>query len=96
MSKVSRALRKGRLYGFVPSEFPTELVREFVRSLSFETRYLRFISAVFVSGDDASARTAVVDLIERLGFAAVPLGGLVDGRAQQFGGGAGSDHAGTQ
>jgi len=44
---------------------------------------------LFVSGDDASARTAVVDLIERLGFAAVDLGGLAEGgRAQQFGGGA--------
>ncbi len=44
---------------------------------------------LFVSGDDASARTAVVDLIERFGFAAVDLGGLAEGgRAQQFGGGA--------
>jgi predicted dinucleotide-binding enzyme len=44
---------------------------------------------LFVSGDDGSARTAVVDLIERLGFAAVDLGGLAEGgRAQQFGGGA--------
>ncbi len=44
---------------------------------------------LFVSGDDASPRTAVVDLIERLGFAAVDLGGLAEGgRAQQFGGGA--------
>jgi len=43
---------------------------------------------LFVSGDDASARTAVVDLIERLGFAAVDLGGIAEGgRAQQFGGG---------
>jgi 8-hydroxy-5-deazaflavin:NADPH oxidoreductase len=31
---------------------------------------------------------AIVDLIERLGFAAVDLGGLAEGgRAQQFGGG---------
>ena len=44
--------------------------------------------ALFVSGDDASARTAVVDLIERLGFAAVDLGRIAEGgRAQQFGGG---------
>jgi predicted dinucleotide-binding enzyme len=43
---------------------------------------------LFVSSDDASARTAVVDLVERLGFAAVDLGGIAEGgRAQQFGGG---------
>lgn len=43
---------------------------------------------LFVSGDDTSARTAVVDLVERLGFAAVDLGGIAEGgRAQQFGGG---------
>jgi predicted dinucleotide-binding enzyme len=48
---------------------------------------------LFVSGDDASARTTVVDLVERLGFAAVDLGGIAEGgRAQQFGGGvAGTD-----
>ncbi|SCK15561.1 hypothetical protein VAR608DRAFT_1004 [Variovorax sp. HW608] len=43
---------------------------------------------LFVSGDDAPARRAVVDLIEHLGFAAVDLGALAEGgRAQQFGGG---------
>ncbi len=43
---------------------------------------------LFVSGDDISARAAVVDLIERLGFAAIDLGGIAEGgRAQQFGGG---------
>lgn len=43
---------------------------------------------LFVSGDDPSARVAVVDLVERLGFAAVDLGGIAEGgRAQQFGGG---------
>ena len=43
---------------------------------------------LFVSGDDASARAAVIDLVERLGFAAVDLGGIAEGgRAQQFGGG---------
>jgi predicted dinucleotide-binding enzyme len=43
---------------------------------------------LFVSGDDSSARLAVVDLVERLGFAAVDLGGIAEGgRAQQFGGG---------
>jgi predicted dinucleotide-binding enzyme len=48
---------------------------------------------LFVSGDDASARAVIVDLVERLGFAAVDLGGIADGgRAQQFGGGlAGKD-----
>jgi predicted dinucleotide-binding enzyme len=48
---------------------------------------------LFVSGDDASARATVVDLVERLGFAAVDLGGIAEGgRAQQFGGGlAGKD-----
>jgi 8-hydroxy-5-deazaflavin:NADPH oxidoreductase len=43
---------------------------------------------LFVSGDDIPARAAVVDLIERLGFAAIDLGGISEGgRAQQFGGG---------
>jgi predicted dinucleotide-binding enzyme len=43
---------------------------------------------LFTSGDETSARAAVVDLIERLGFAAVDLGGITEGgRAQQFGGG---------
>jgi len=43
---------------------------------------------LFVSGDDISARAAVVDLIERLGFAAIDLGGIDEGgRAQQFGAG---------
>jgi 8-hydroxy-5-deazaflavin:NADPH oxidoreductase len=43
---------------------------------------------LFVSSDDPSARLAIVDLVERLGFAAVDLGGIAEGgRAQQFGGG---------
>ena len=43
---------------------------------------------LFVSGDDASARTAIVDLVKRLGFAAVNLGSIAEGgHAQQFGGG---------
>ncbi len=43
---------------------------------------------LFVSGDDPSARFAVVGLVERLGFAAVDLGGIAEGgRAQQFDGG---------
>lgn len=43
---------------------------------------------LFVSGDDPWARLAVVDLVERLGFAGVDLGGIAEGgRAQQFGGG---------
>ena len=43
---------------------------------------------LFISGDDASARAAVVDLVERLGFAAIDLGGIAEGgRVQQFGGG---------
>lgn len=46
---------------------------------------------LFASGDDASARAAIVDLVERLGFAAVNLGGIAEGgRAQQFGGGVSS------
>ena len=44
---------------------------------------------LFVSGDVASARAPIVDLIERLGFAPVDLGGIsAGGLAQQFGGGA--------
>jgi 8-hydroxy-5-deazaflavin:NADPH oxidoreductase len=48
---------------------------------------------LFVSSDDTSARATVVDIVERLGFAAVDLGGIAEGgRAQQFGGGvAGKD-----
>jgi predicted dinucleotide-binding enzyme len=43
---------------------------------------------LFVSGDDIPARAAVVGLVERLGFAAIDLGGIAEGgRAQQFGGG---------
>jgi len=43
---------------------------------------------LFVSGDNIPARAAVVDLVNRLGFAAVDLGGIAEGgRAQQFGGG---------
>lgn len=43
---------------------------------------------LFASGNDASARSVVIDLIERLGFAAVDLGGIAEGgRAQHFGGG---------
>jgi 8-hydroxy-5-deazaflavin:NADPH oxidoreductase len=48
---------------------------------------------LFVSGDDVSAQAAIVDLVERLGFAAIDLGGIAEGGlAQQFGGGvAGKD-----
>jgi predicted dinucleotide-binding enzyme len=43
---------------------------------------------LFVSGDDTSARLAVVDIVERIGFAAVDLGRIAEGgRAQQFGSG---------
>ncbi|WP_095084445.1 NADPH-dependent F420 reductase [Mesorhizobium sophorae] len=43
---------------------------------------------LFASGDEPSARATIIDLIERLGFAAVDLGGITEGgRAQQFGGG---------
>jgi predicted dinucleotide-binding enzyme len=43
---------------------------------------------LFVSSDDPSARLAIVDLVDRLGFAAVDLGGIAEaGRVQQFGGG---------
>lgn len=41
---------------------------------------------LFVSGDHASAKKGVVDLVETLGYAAIDLGTLEDGRAQQFGG----------
>jgi len=43
---------------------------------------------LFVSGNDPSARLAVVGLVERLGFAAIDLGNIAEGgRSQQFGGG---------
>lgn len=43
---------------------------------------------LFMAGDDASAKAEVGALIERLGFAAIDLGGLVDGgRLTQFPGG---------
>lgn len=41
---------------------------------------------VFLSGDDAAANADVAGLISRLGFAAVDLGKLSDGRLAQFGG----------
>ncbi|MEH2471421.1 putative dinucleotide-binding enzyme [Nitrobacteraceae bacterium AZCC 2161] len=42
---------------------------------------------LFVSGDETSARLAVVDLVGHLGFAAIDLGGIAEGGpAQQFGG----------
>jgi 8-hydroxy-5-deazaflavin:NADPH oxidoreductase len=41
---------------------------------------------LFVSGDDAGANTEIASLIERLGFAPIPLGKLSEGgRLQQFG-----------
>lgn len=47
--------------------------------------------ALFVSSDDSTARGAIIDLVERLGFAAVDLGAIAEGgRAQQFGGGVSS------
>lgn len=43
---------------------------------------------LFVSSDDPSARLTIVDLVDRLGFAVVDLGGIAEGgRVQQFGGG---------
>jgi 8-hydroxy-5-deazaflavin:NADPH oxidoreductase len=43
---------------------------------------------LFVSGDSSTARLAIVELVERLGFAAVDLGAIAEGgRAQHFGGG---------
>ncbi|MBK4720884.1 NADPH-dependent F420 reductase [Azospirillum sp. YIM DDC1] len=42
---------------------------------------------LFVSGDDDGANTEVAGLIERLGYAAIPLGPIAEGgRLQQFGG----------
>ncbi|WP_216600918.1 NADPH-dependent F420 reductase [Pseudomonas thivervalensis] len=42
---------------------------------------------LFVSGEDAAAKQTVSDLAERLGFAAVDLGGESEGRLVQFPGG---------
>jgi len=43
---------------------------------------------LFFSGDDSDAKAKVAGLIDRLGFAGVDLGGLVEGgRLQQFPGG---------
>ena len=43
--------------------------------------------ALFVSGDDPSAKAEVGGLIEAMGYAAIDLGGLEDGgRMQQSGG----------
>ncbi|MGH6639148.1 MAG: NADPH-dependent F420 reductase [Polaromonas sp.] len=43
---------------------------------------------VFLSGDDAAAKSTVVQLIDRLGFASIDLGSLaVGGKLQQFPGG---------
>lgn len=42
---------------------------------------------LFLSGPDADAKKTVSDLIARLGFAAIDLGGVNEGRAVQFPGG---------
>jgi len=42
---------------------------------------------LFLSGDDADAKKTVSDLITRLGFAPIDLGGVNEGRAAQFPGG---------
>lgn len=42
---------------------------------------------LFLSGPDADAKKTVSDLIARLGFAAIDLGGVNEGRAMQFPGG---------
>lgn len=39
--------------------------------------------AIFIAGDDAAAKEAVAKLIEEIGFAAVDVGTLADGAAQQ-------------
>jgi predicted dinucleotide-binding enzyme len=41
---------------------------------------------VFVSGNDAAAKADVATLIQKLGFAAIDLGKLAEGRLAQFGG----------
>jgi len=43
---------------------------------------------LFLSGPDAAAKKTVAELITRLGFAPVDLGGVNEGRAAQFPGGA--------
>ncbi|HCL4016241.1 NADP oxidoreductase [Pseudomonas aeruginosa] len=42
---------------------------------------------LFYSGEDAEAKVEVAQLIERLGFAGIDLGGLSEGRLAQFPGG---------
>jgi len=43
---------------------------------------------MFLSGDDTTAKARVGELLEKLGFAAIDLGGLSSGgRLQQFPGG---------
>lgn len=42
---------------------------------------------LFVSGDDAAAKTTVSGILEAAGFATVDLGGLANGRLHQFPGG---------
>ena len=41
---------------------------------------------VFLSGNDAEANTQVADLVGKLGFSAINLGSLTQGRLAQFGG----------
>ena len=41
---------------------------------------------MFVSGNDAAAKADVAALIKKLGFAAIDLGKLAEGRLAQFGG----------
>ncbi|MBB6093927.1 hypothetical protein HNQ60_002808 [Povalibacter uvarum] len=42
---------------------------------------------LFVSGDDAAAKTTVSGILEAAGFATIDLGGLANGRLHQFPGG---------
>ncbi len=42
---------------------------------------------LFMSGDDADAKTTVIEMLQKAGFAVVDLGALATGRLQQFPGG---------
>lgn len=50
-------------------------------------------TVVFLSGDDASAKKAVADIVEAVGFATIDLGDLgTGGRIQQLGGSLAGKH----
>jgi predicted dinucleotide-binding enzyme len=89
-------LTVGDTSGRTSSEIVADLARGARVVKAFNTVAMTWIADVsaakprtvlFVSGDDPTAKTPVIDLIEQVGFAAIDLGSLATGgRLQQLGG----------